>query len=176
MSPLTARWEAVAIFPRLGRRAPAVPVRLVSDTPASGRRPAELDDPDWLRARYERDGDMSIALELTARYKRPISRMMVRLARERLGIPSLPPGRRPQPRPTSARPDLRKPRIVKITARKTRDDREGTPASWESVLGRLVDSDQAKKARNVPGQITALEALAAAAWRLADQLDQAQAA
>lgn len=117
---------------------------------------------------------MAIAIELTSRYKRPISRMMVRSARERLSIPSAPPGRRCVA--TSVKVSTAKARIAKITARRARDEREGEPASWEIVLARLVDGDRAKKDRSVTGQINALEALAAAAWRLADHLEQAQAA
>lgn len=60
----------------------------MSTDSASGRRPVELDDPDWLRRRYARDGDKSIALELH------VDRKTVRRARDRLGIPSALPGRR----------------------------------------------------------------------------------
>jgi hypothetical protein len=117
---------------------------------------------------------MAIAIELTSRYKRPISRMMVRSARERLSIPSAPPGRRCAA--TSVKVTTAKPRIAKITSRKARDEREGEPPTRETVLGRLVEWDRAVKDRSVTGQINALEALAAAAWRLADHLEQAQAA
>jgi hypothetical protein len=111
---------------------------------------------------------MHIALDLH------VSRKTVRLARERLGIPSLPPG--PRPTVVSVKVPDRKPRIVKITSRKARDEREGTLASREAVLGWLVEWDRALKERSVTAQINALEALAAAAWRLADHLEQAQAA
>jgi hypothetical protein len=60
----------------------------LSTAPVSGRRPSELDDPEWLQRRYLRDGDMSIALDLH------VSRGTVIRARERLGIPSQPTGRR----------------------------------------------------------------------------------
>ena len=50
--------------------------------------PPELADRDWLARHYERHGDRWIASELG------VSRFAVRLARERLGIPSQPPGRR----------------------------------------------------------------------------------
>ena len=55
---------------------------------ASGRRPAELDDRDWLLDRYERDGDIAIAEELG------VARLTVQRARHRLGIPTRAPGRR----------------------------------------------------------------------------------
>lgn len=51
-------------------------------------RPPQLDDPDWLARAYADRGDMAIALELGC------DRKTVRLARQRLGIRSAPPGPR----------------------------------------------------------------------------------
>lgn len=110
---------------------------------------------------------MAIAIDLH------VSRKTVRLARERLGIPSLPPGRRPRHRIASVAAPARKPSIVKITAKRTR---ASDPPSSYTVLGLVGEWVKRTKTRDAAGQIDALHTLAAEAWRLADHLEQAQAA
>lgn len=75
-------------IPRAGRTTSSAPLALVSDPPGTGRRPSQLDDPEWLGRRLERDGAMAIALDLG------VTRWAVRAACERLGIPAASPGRR----------------------------------------------------------------------------------
>jgi hypothetical protein len=139
----------------------------VSETPDSGQRPAELDDRDWLRSRYERDGDLAIAIDLTRRYKRAISRGAVRRARERLGIPSAPPGRRCIV--TSEKPRTDRTAAQRILGRLIRDVRDGTPPTYGTLMKRFVELDRARKARNPSAEQAALEALAAAAGLILDQ-------
>lgn len=62
-------------------------MRLVTGSEPDSR-PPELDDPEWLSRRLERDGAMAIALDLG------VTRWAVRAACERLGIPAASPGRR----------------------------------------------------------------------------------
>lgn len=149
-----------------GRTTPAAPVSPLKNASARGALPPESAISDWPGWRKS---DAELMLD------HGVSRGKIREARKRAGAPSLPRGR-PRANATSVKPDTRKPRIVKITSRRARDEQTGEPASWETVLARLVDGDRAKKARSVTAQINALESLAAAAWRLADHLEQAQAA
>ena len=96
---------AIATVPRAGRPTPAEPKAHLSLPPASGRDASErraeadrlLSDPAWLRRQYEQHGDDTIARDLSLALDLHVSRKTVRLARDRLGIQSLPPGRRGRP-------------------------------------------------------------------------------
>lgn len=164
-------FDGVRTLSLAGRRTPASPKALVSNAPASGRRPPELDDREWLKARYERDGDPAIALELTAKYERSISRKTVMVARERLGIPSLPPGRRRTEATVRVLPrrPAREPAAMRIVARMAREQREDDlEVSYDLLLGRFVNVDRARKAGDRLGLLEELEALGAAAGLLLD--------
>jgi len=129
------------------------------------RRPPELDNPVWLRHRYEQAGDMAIALDLH------VNRKTVRAARERLGILPAPAGpRRGQPARPPRIPDNTSPVVEKLLRRYHADQAASIPASWDLVLQRLAAADHAHHTHNHTMQINAAIALASATLLVADQL------
>lgn len=127
------------------------------------RRPAQLDDPAWLTQRLEHAGTASIALELG------VSRKTVRLACERLNIPSHPSGRRRGRRITDSPTALTE--TIDLFA--AHADSTAPAPTWTTVLGQLAAADTARKAHNRTSERNAAIALAVAAIRVAEHIDQA---
>jgi hypothetical protein len=140
----------------------------VSTSVANGSRPAELDDPQWLRQAYDVDGDTAIAERLQ------VSRSAVRLARERLGIQSRPPGRRrgQLPPPASvAGPDASMtPAAARIVARIAQESQWGRPPGTSLLVAARIravhDADRAND------RLALEDALAGAASALGLWLDR----
>ena len=129
----------------------------MSALPQSRTRPVELNEPEWLAWRYQRDGDAAIALELG------VSKKTVTLARARHGIESRPPGRPRGSRigPVSAAPSTS---AAQIVARIGEQSLPGGPApSFDLLLGRLVEVDRAHRAGERAAVLDGLIEVAAAA-------------
>lgn len=155
-----------------GRPTPAPPKAPVT-SPASGRRPPELDDADWLRARYRRDGDLTIALELK------VARGTVRAARERLGISSAAPGRRRGGTTTRRNAQLREriPAAAQIAARITAEQRpDGPPPTLSLAAARVRAVHQASLEGDRAALKDALVSLGSAAGLVLDHLQALEAA
>lgn len=117
--------------------------------------PPELNDRDWLAARYERDGDTQIARDLG------VSRRTVRAARERLGIRSQPPGRRRGVSPTAGQLDAT---LDLFVATYLAERNTAGPAPSERLLaGRVAEASQARGSDDPDAFGEALIRLASAA-------------
>ncbi len=138
-------------------------------------RPRELDDAQWLRRRYERDGDMAIALDLG------VARGTLRAARERLGIAPQAPGRRRgvlvnvaliHPRAPAAQ----LPPVLEQLGRRYDQDSHhtGAPATWTTVLNRLAAADRARRRHDRTAELNAAIAVSSAAALVADHLEQVE--
>jgi hypothetical protein len=121
-----------------------------------------LHDRDWLQSHYLRHGDMWIALELGC------NRKTVRRQRERLGIQSMPPGRRPGMPPVDA---FTPPEVLNDAAERFTDD--ATTPTYNVLLEHLVAADQARKAHDRARERDAAINGAVTWLRIADRLDQA---
>lgn len=155
-------------WPNCARAHPDHPL---SALPAPGRRPPELDNPAWLRARYERDGDNVIATELG------VSRKAVRVARQRHGIESRGPGR-PRGAVSSRRAAVEyRSAAFEIVARIGRQSRAGGPApTYDLLLGRLAEIDRARRAGDTAAEEDGLIELGAACGLVLEHLRRLRAA
>ena len=125
-----------------------------SSTTASGR-PWQLDDHDWLAHRYAKDGDRIIARELGC------APNTVTRARQRLGIASLPNGRRrSQSTTTGSRSSVS---LASLIERFGEDRRHRTPATDDLLIARCKAWLDAKQHHDQLATEDALLSIASAA-------------
>lgn len=138
--------------------------------PASGHRPAVLDDPAWLRRRYAADGDTAIARELG------VSRATVQRARLRLGIESRPRGGSDRGRAYRCKPQRIQATPAQLANAYEARERGVIVPTPHLIVSRAQAFVGAVSAQDGVGEKDTLRALASAARLRLEHLDRLEAA